>query len=101
MSDTIPVPVELLEKLRDAVHVWRHMAGIGDFVSPIDALLAAHRQEAERVADCDAANEFRNSLLARADVLHPYPLWHGWAIYEAYLAGLMAARDERRAKEKS
>ena len=35
-----------------------------------------------------AGNAFRDSLIARADAyaLHA-PLWHGWAIMDAFIAG--------------
>lgn len=35
--------------------------------------------------DIMAGDKFRCSILDRADAENPYPLWHGWAIMEAFL----------------
>ncbi len=41
------------------------------------------------IEELQAGEEFRRSLLPRADGdLHGAPLWHGWAIMEAFLAGI-------------
>lgn len=44
--------------------------------------------------EVDAAAAFLSTLLSRADSMAAgvYPLWHGWALREAFLAG---ARWER------
>lgn len=48
------------------------------------------------IKDLMAGEDFRNSLLARADSYHgPYPLWHGWVILEAFLAGIDYARKTK------
>ena len=43
--------------------------------------------------DLVAGDTFRNSLLPRADVKKPFPLWHGWALMDAFLAGAEYARS--------
>jgi hypothetical protein len=47
----------------------------------------------------EAANAFRNTLLEKADgrANGVYPYWFGWAIFDAYVAGVRAER-ERAAK---
>jgi hypothetical protein len=43
--------------------------------------------------DLTAGNAFRQSLVERADAdKHGAPLWHGWALMEAFLAGAEYAR---------
>lgn len=37
-----------------------------------------------------AAHQYVESMVARADVAEPHPLWHGWALREAYIAGAQA-----------
>ncbi len=45
------------------------------------------------IEDLEAANAFRATLLAQADSHQGgAPLWHGWAIFDAFLAGLDHAR---------
>lgn len=40
-----------------------------------------------------AGNAFRDTLVSRADAMSgPAPLWHGWAIMDAFLAGIDYAR---------
>jgi hypothetical protein len=40
------------------------------------------------------ADAFRDTLITKADAHNgPYPLWHGWAILDAYIAGVMAERN--------
>lgn len=51
------------------------------------------KKQAE-IEDIQAAAAFVDSMAPRADMLGPYPLWHGWALREAYLAGLDAGREE-------
>lgn len=36
-----------------------------------------------------AADAFRDTLLPKADQMHAgyYPLWHGWALHDAFVAG--------------
>lgn len=48
--------------------------------------------------DHDAAAAFRDQLVPRADKLEhgAYPLWYGWAIVEAFLAGIAYARKADR-----
>jgi hypothetical protein len=48
----------------------------------------------QRDADSDAAVAFRESLVPRADghAHGVYPLWHGWALVEAFQAGAAHAR---------
>jgi hypothetical protein len=45
------------------------------------------------IEDLEAANEFRRSMLERADA-HQVgaPMWYGWALFDAFLAGLDHAR---------
>ena len=51
------------------------------------------KQDRPTEDDLDAANEFRKTLIARADAQHGAALlWHGWAIFDAFLAGLDHAR---------
>lgn len=56
----------------------------------------ARRPEAlTKEAVGDAAYAFRDSLVPRADHHSGggrYPMWHGWAIYDAFLAGADFAR---------
>lgn len=41
------------------------------------------------IEDLEAANAFRDSMVARADSeWHGAPLWHGWALFDAFLAGI-------------
>ena len=45
------------------------------------------------INDLKAGDRFRQSLLDRADgERNGAPLWHGWAIMDAFLAGLDHAR---------
>lgn len=40
------------------------------------------------IEDLEAANAFRDTLVARADgTKDGAPIWHGWAIFDAFLAG--------------
>lgn len=49
------------------------------------------------IEDLEAANAFRQTLLERADgEMGHAPFWHGWAIFDAFLAGLDHARSQRR-----
>jgi len=51
-----------------------------------------------RVDDVVAGNEFRDSLVPKADAERGgSPLWHGWAIMDAFLAGVAHA-DAKAAK---
>lgn len=49
------------------------------------------------IDDYAAAAAFRDSLITRADGWDRdvYPWWHGWAIHEAYMAGLKAERERK------
>jgi hypothetical protein len=45
------------------------------------------------IEDLLAGDEFRRSLKPRADAWNgPAPLWHGWAVMDAFLAGVDHAR---------
>jgi hypothetical protein len=46
------------------------------------------------IQDLQAADEFRRSLMPQVDFKTPdgAPLWHGWAVFDAFLAGLDHAR---------
>jgi hypothetical protein len=47
------------------------------------------------LADLLAANAFRETLMEKADAFdHGSPLWHGWAIFDSFLAGLDHARAQ-------
>jgi hypothetical protein len=47
------------------------------------------------IEDLEAADAFRATLLNRADGYRgPAPLWHGWAIFDAFLAGMDHARQQ-------
>ena len=49
------------------------------------------------IGDIRAAYDFRATLIPRADAWRgAAPLFHGWAIADAYLAGLEAGRKELR-----
>ncbi len=45
--------------------------------------------------DLAAATAFSDSMVSRADATDrgAYPLWHGWALREAFLAGLAHERE--------
>lgn len=47
------------------------------------------------IEDLVAANAFRDTLVPRADGFANgnAPLWHGWAVFDAFLAGLDHARQ--------
>lgn len=45
------------------------------------------------IEELQAGNAFRDQLVPRADSdHHGAPLWHGWAIMDAFLAGIDYAR---------
>lgn len=45
------------------------------------------------IEELQAGDEFRKTLVPRADAHNgPAPLWHGWAIMDAFLAGIDYAR---------
>jgi hypothetical protein len=45
------------------------------------------------IGDLEAGDKFRRSLLKKADDnITGAPLWHGWAIMDAFLAGIEYAR---------
>lgn len=47
------------------------------------------------IEDLEAGDAFRKSLLDRADGSRDgAPLWHGWALMDAFLAGLDHARAQ-------
>lgn len=46
------------------------------------------------IEDLIAGNAFRETLVPRADQMRAgCPLWHGWAIMDAFLAGVDYARS--------
>lgn len=46
------------------------------------------------IEELKAGDAFRQSMLPKADSdFHGAPLWHGWVIMEAFLAGIDYARD--------
>lgn len=46
------------------------------------------------IEELNAGDEFRSSLVARADAdNHGSPLWYGWALMDAFLAGIDYARS--------
>jgi len=49
-----------------------------------------------QIRDINAGDAFRNTLLPRRDIVDggECPLWYGWAILEAFLAGATFARSE-------
>lgn len=51
--------------------------------------IARLRQDSELLHHAD---QFRESVLGRADIKLPYPAWHGWVIVDAWIAGHEAAR---------
>lgn len=49
-----------------------------------------------------AGEAFRNSLVHRADAdNHGAPLWHGWALMDAFLAGIDYARTHKDSSDAS
>lgn len=41
-----------------------------------------------------AAWDFRETMIPKADAFHgSAPLWYGWAIFDAYVAGILAERE--------
>jgi len=48
------------------------------------------------IEDIQAGDEFRKSLIKLADDWKgPAPLWHGWALMDAFLAGIDYAQRKR------
>jgi hypothetical protein len=46
------------------------------------------------IEDLEAANAFRDTLVPQADGYRAHaPLWHGWAVFDAFLAGMDHARQ--------
>lgn len=69
-----------------------------------DAALTLAQPEAASSNDAaDAAVAFRDSLAPKADEWRhgAYPLWHGWALYEAFLAGVKWHESRRPQKDES
>ena len=49
------------------------------------------------IEDLEAANAFRATLVPRADGNSGgSPVWYGWAIFDAFLAGMDYARKDKR-----
>jgi hypothetical protein len=48
------------------------------------------------IEELKAGNDFRDSLVSRADAFDPTlaPLWHGWVIVDAFLAGIDFAKSD-------
>ena len=55
--------------------------------------MAKKKLTKQKPAAIESAAAFRDSLVPRADKMEhgKYPLWYGWAICEAYMAGYRAA----------
>jgi hypothetical protein len=111
-----------VQKLRDGKwHVWRGWTNVdtpppkpytgnhlGVLASRGEALCVAHdsddfsrtsdgvielNDEVQPLRDDqEAAEFFRRALLPRAEVRDPFPMWTGWALVEAFLAGARHAR---------
>ena len=48
------------------------------------------------IEELKAGEAFRSSLICRADGWHSHaPLWHGWALMDAFLAGIDYARKQK------
>lgn len=48
------------------------------------------------IEELQAGDAFRASLVPRADAMQgSAPLWHGWAIMDAFLAGIDYARKQQ------
>jgi hypothetical protein len=59
------------------------------------AMTGKDQKQDRPIEDLQAANEYRASLIERADAHHGHaPLWHGWAIFDAFLAGFDHARRQ-------
>lgn len=54
------------------------------------------------IAELEAGSAFRQELIERADARDSSgsPLWHGWAIMEAFLAGIDYARSQDASQSK-
>jgi hypothetical protein len=49
------------------------------------------------IEDIKAGNDYRDSIINAADSWkHDAPLWHGWAIMDAFLAGVDFARQQQK-----
>lgn len=58
----------------------------------------AGSEEAEpALNELAAAADFTNALIPRADVYtrEGYPAWHGWALTDAFIAGITFGKDNR------
>ena len=48
------------------------------------------------IEELQAGDAFRASIVDRADAYSGHaPLWHGWAIMDAFLAGIDYARNQQ------
>lgn len=48
------------------------------------------------IEELKASDEFRRSLILRADAMNGgAPLWHGWAIMDAFIAGIDYAQAKK------
>lgn len=46
------------------------------------------------IEEIEAGNSFRDDMVAKADILDPYPAWRGWVIMDSFLAGIDWARAQ-------
>lgn len=50
-----------------------------------------------QIEELKAGNDFRDKLIPRADADRTgAPLWHGWALMDAFLAGVDWAREQHK-----
>lgn len=53
------------------------------------------------IEELEAGDAFRNTMIDRADAIpNGYPMWRGWVIMEAFLAGIDWARAQDAAADK-
>jgi len=57
------------------------------------------RLSEEQVVELTKAYEFVESMLGRADIKTPDPLWHGWALREAFMAGYKYVKEADKASQ--
>lgn len=64
--------------------------------------MSAQKRQIDRpIEEIEAGEEFRSTLIPKADAMTPgeAPLWHGWAIMDAFLAGIDYARADAPASD--
>lgn len=75
----IPTPIDDMFPYLDRETLEKERGGVSDENVPLE--------------DLKAGNEFRDSLVGRADRLEgSAPMWYGWALMDAFLAGIEYAR---------